>query len=936
MKTKRTMKSIAAAALALSLVAVPAAQNAVLTSGFSFGILANAEAQQVSDEADLRSAIAAGGEIKVTGTVTLSSKLTIDSKNVTIDLSEGEITANGAFGSMISITGTSEVTVNGGTLNGGNRDHYVIATTNGTNVTLSGVTVVNNSGAGNQGDAFTKHSIIDNYGTMVLDGTNVTSEGNAAAVKCNENSTTTIKGGSQITGKNLGLGAYGDVTLEGGAKVSADDGKAINAFSYISNAEGATAPITLTVKDAEVDGAIAYGVFGADKADDKVPAIEIGAEATLINANIAADGRDANTVTGIENTAVTIDPAAKITLAEGVELPEDTAFAKGLESVDVARVTIDGEEKTVIGGALTEALDNAEGEVSVEVINAPNGITVPEGVTVTNSTGGDIVVNDVEVKADSDPVTAVDPAVPANSFTAVAKVEATCVEDGCDAHYKLKSDSNTEYTKYILVDDVYTIADESDLVISKDTADHVYAGQPVEYTWSENSDGTKVCTATITCANSNGHTLNIPAYGIEVITKPATTEEEGSKYYKATFTVPEGVTGVTLTDQTTDPEAIAKLPITEAEKTEAIKTAVAAALNGLTVTNATTKADVETAVNAAVAKTGITDISVTTAFTITLATEESAGTAQAVVTVGTEQVKHDYSIAKLPALTPEPNPTPEPTPEPEPTPVVKTDAEKLAEVKKALDGITVTSELKFSETDNGNEIIKIINIVLDKAYDSDVRATAVSYGEPDSDNQVKYTVTLKLGDVTDTMEMIFKFAAEEKPAPTPAPAPVVTYYTVGFTGDYTGSGITVSSYRNTAGSVVTVNVPVGYEVSVISGGSRIAAFSDGTGTFTMPSGNVTLNVTSYLGALTSGYKNAYIYSYDSGMNHIKTNSVRGGMTSSEGEVTVKLGSEYAGKSVTLYNGRKSTSSKVDEAVLDSKGQAAFTVKSGKNYTLVVE
>ncbi|MCM1579188.1 MAG: hypothetical protein NC078_10360, partial [Ruminococcus sp.] len=80
----------------------------------------------------------------------------------------------------------------------------------------------------------------------------------------------------------------------------------------------------------------------------------------------------------------------------------------------------------------------------------------------------------------------------------------------------------------------------------------------------------------------------------------------------------------------------------------------------------------------------------------------------------------------------------------------------------------------------------------------------------------------------------------------------------------------------------------------------------------------------------------YIYSYDSSMNHITTNSVRGKVVAPENGVTVKLGKKYAGKTVTLYNGKKSTSSKVDEAVLDSNGQATFTVKSGKNYTCVVE
>lgn len=166
--------------------------------------------------------------------------------------------------------------------------------------------------------------------------------------------------------------------------------------------------------------------------------------------------------------------------------------------------------------------------------------------------------------------------------------------------------------------------------------------------------------------------------------------------------------------------------------------------------------------------------------------------------------------------------------------------------------------------------------------------------------------------------------------------PEPAYYSVGVSGDYADSGIIVSSYSNAAGASVTVDIPTGYTVDVMSGSNRIASISEGKGSFVMPAGNVTLKVTSYLAALSGGYKNAYIYSYDKDMNHITTNSARGGMKAPEDNVAVKLGSEYAGKSVTLYTGRKSTGSKVDEAVLDGNGSAVFTVKSGKNYTLVVE
>lgn len=209
----------------------------------------------------------------------------------------------------------------------------------------------------------------------------------------------------------------------------------------------------------------------------------------------------------------------------------------------------------------------------------------------------------------------------------------------------------------------------------------------------------------------------------------------------------------------------------------------------------------------------------------------------------------------------------------------------------------------------------------------------------DSSSGLSYywvNIVLRCGNVYKNMNVYVGVKTSIQREPEPEPAPVVSYYSVSLSGDYAGSGIKVSGYSNTAGLTVTVDVPVGYTVDVISGSGKIACISDGRGSFVMPAGNVTLKVTSYLSALSGGYKNAYIYSYDSSMNHIKTNSARGGMKAAEDDVTVKLGSDYAGKSVTLYTGRKSTASKVDEAVLDKSGRAVFTVKSGKNYTLVVE
>lgn len=176
--------------------------------------------------------------------------------------------------------------------------------------------------------------------------------------------------------------------------------------------------------------------------------------------------------------------------------------------------------------------------------------------------------------------------------------------------------------------------------------------------------------------------------------------------------------------------------------------------------------------------------------------------------------------------------------------------------------------------------------------------------------------------------VVYKDVEKEKD-PEPAPAPVV--YNV----NVIGGNARVEGSR-TAGSTMTVTVPIGYDAYVMSGANRIAVISDGTGTFTMPSSDVVIRVE--MNATMANmvhYPNSYIFCYDSEMNHIKTNSSRYGINGT-GDITVKLGSEYAGRNVTLYTGRKSTANKTDEGVLDSNGRCTFTVEGGKNFTLIVE
>lgn len=175
------------------------------------------------------------------------------------------------------------------------------------------------------------------------------------------------------------------------------------------------------------------------------------------------------------------------------------------------------------------------------------------------------------------------------------------------------------------------------------------------------------------------------------------------------------------------------------------------------------------------------------------------------------------------------------------------------------------------------------------------------------------------------------YAVVYKNAPAPQPEPTVTYYPI--TAD---RNVTTSASTAAAGTQVNVRVDFGYDAYVYCGGRVINKITE-SGSFTMPAGKVTIvsQANGYLVMIKNAAPNSYIFVYDADMNYIKTNgSVKG--IKGEGKITVKLGEEYAGKTVTLYKGRKSTSVKLDSLTLDKNGNATFTVEGGKNYTAVVE
>ncbi len=165
----------------------------------------------------------------------------------------------------------------------------------------------------------------------------------------------------------------------------------------------------------------------------------------------------------------------------------------------------------------------------------------------------------------------------------------------------------------------------------------------------------------------------------------------------------------TVKDSVAIDKAIEKLPYTDAEKVADAKKAVEDALADITVTNDTKKEDLENVIQEALTKAGITDVTVTVGdFTKTEATEENEGSINTSVEIVSnndnavkDSVSVDKTIEKLPST--------------------KTEAEKVAEAKEAVENaladITVTNDTKKED------LKKEIEEALTKAGITDVTVT---------------------------------------------------------------------------------------------------------------------------------------------------------------------------------------------------------------------
>ena len=144
------------------------------------------------------------------------------------------------------------------------------------------------------------------------------------------------------------------------------------------------------------------------------------------------------------------------------------------------------------------------------------------------------------------------------------------------------------------------------------------------------------------------------------------------------------------------------------------------------------------------------------------------------------------------------------------------------------------------------------------------------------------------------------------------------------------AGITLSATSAQPGDIVTVSMNDQTIAVINADGREIARISGYTGTFTMPASNVKLSVIPTSNMFAGSSPNSYVYVCDADMKPIMMRAPN------KGTITLKLGAEYAGKTVTLYAEKNSAKNKLAEATADEDGNVTLTIGYGKNYTLVIE
>ena len=334
------MKKIISIALALLMVAV------------MLPVMAMAAEVEVSDETSLKDAVATNGNIKLTKDITLTGTLTINSDvTIVLDLAGKKISAAMNGPHMISSAGN--------------------------------LTIIDSVGTGSiakEGDSSHLGYVLENHGTMALNGIKVTSASSKASAI--ENGWFTAS--DNKTGKNCDMTiTNSDISQANGSgglyTIKNDDYgvMVINGGNFTNSTAGAGTVLNwndLTINDGNFTGASAVrtlkqGELGYEKGN------------TLINGG---------TFNGKIDTLPNYSDV-QIGVMGGTFNSDVTEYAGDT-------LVVENNGTYYVGGTARDAIENAtSGTFTVKKAENGTSLTVKPGVTVKNESNGNLTVNGNEV-----------------------------------------------------------------------------------------------------------------------------------------------------------------------------------------------------------------------------------------------------------------------------------------------------------------------------------------------------------------------------------------------------------------------------------------------------------------------------------------------------------------------------------------------------------
>ena len=237
----------------------------------------------------------------------------------------------------------------------------------------------------------TAKMLIQNYCDLTIDNVKLSGTDNLTQyIISNNNGSTTITGGSEITA------ASGGIAFDSDKWGGYDGGNVILESGTINGNINATNGGKMTLNGGTINGEVLASNYTSSGYDSQSPVITINGTDIKGNVSSTEEGKitiQKGTIDGTVNSSGT----NKIEITGGVFLKElgDNVNVNSKYSAKIGNKTVIGKED------FNKAIKNLKSGDSIELLTVPENtkLSIPENVTVTNNSGNKVVINNENLNA---------------------------------------------------------------------------------------------------------------------------------------------------------------------------------------------------------------------------------------------------------------------------------------------------------------------------------------------------------------------------------------------------------------------------------------------------------------------------------------------------------------------------------------------------------